>query len=67
MPRYLLAPEVTVLLSKMTDLRKRLFIDTQWNTGGRLNEILPLTRGDFVLDDPLRRLRSSRRLWCYAR
>ena len=53
MPRYLLAPEVTVLLSKVTDLRKRLFIDTQWNTGGRLNEILPLTQGDFVLDYPL--------------
>lgn len=53
MPRYLLAPEVAVLLSKVTDLRKRLFIDALWNTGGRVNEILPLTRGDFVLDDPL--------------
>nr|WP_240156277.1 tyrosine-type recombinase/integrase [Pantoea stewartii] len=41
------------MLSKVTDLRKRLFIYTLWNTGGRLNEILPLTRGDFVLDDPL--------------
>ena len=53
MPRYLLAPEVAVLLSKMPDLKKRLFTDTLWNTGGRLNEILPLTPGDFVLDDPL--------------
>jgi len=53
MPRYLLAPEVAVLLSKVTDFRKRLFIDTLWNTGGRLNEILPLTKGDFVLEDPL--------------
>ncbi|MCW0346205.1 hypothetical protein NB703_004298 [Pantoea ananatis] len=53
MPRYLLAPEVAVLLSKVTDLRKRLFIDAIWNTGGRLNEILPLTRGDFMLDDPI--------------
>lgn len=53
MPRYLLAPEVAVLLSKVPDLKKRLFIDTLWNTGGRLNEILPLTREDFVLDDPL--------------
>ena len=52
MPRYLLAPEVAVLLSKMPDLRKRLFTDTLWNTGGRLNEILPLTKEDFVLDDP---------------
>ncbi|WP_254185913.1 resolvase [Pantoea sp. B270] len=53
MPRYLLAPEVAVLLSKVADLKKRLFIGTQWNTGGRLNEILPLAREDFVLDDPL--------------
>jgi len=53
MPRYLLAPEVAVLLSKVPDLKKRLFIDALWNTGGRLNEILPLTTGDFVLDDPL--------------
>ncbi|MEJ1269112.1 integrase [Pantoea ananatis] len=53
MPRYLLAPEVAVLLSQMTDLRKRLFIDMLWNTGGWLNEILPLTKGDFVLGVPL--------------
>jgi len=53
MPRYLLAPEVAVLLSRVPDLRKRLFIDALWNTGGRLNEILPLTKEDFVLDDPL--------------
>lgn len=66
MPRYLLAPEVAVLLSRVPDLRKRLFIDALWNTGGRLNEILPLTKEDFVLDDPLtgaggRPVRSSRR------
>lgn len=53
MPRYLLAPEMAVLLSRVPDLRKRLFIDALWNTGGRLNEILPLTKEDFVLDDPL--------------
>lgn len=53
MPRYLLAPEVAVLLSRLPDLRKRLLIDALWNTGGRLNEILPLTKEDFVLDDPL--------------
>jgi len=53
MPRYLLAPEVTVLLFSMLDLRKRLFIDALWNTAGRLDEILPLTREDFSLDDPL--------------
>lgn len=53
MPRYLLAPEVAVLLAAVTDLKRRLFIDTLWNTGGRLNEVLPLTPDDFVLDDPL--------------
>jgi len=52
MPRYLLAPEVAVLLSYVPDLRKRLFIDTLWNTGGRLNEVLPLTAADFALNDP---------------
>lgn len=53
MPRYLLAPEVAVLLSKVTDLRRRLFINALWNIRGRLNEILLLAREDFVLDDPL--------------
>lgn len=53
MPRYLLAPEVAVLLSRVPGIRKRLFIDALWNSGGRLNEILPLTKEDFVLDDPL--------------
>jgi integrase len=53
MPRYLLAPDAAVLLSKVTYLRKPLFIDALWNTGGRVNEILPLTKEDFVLDDLL--------------
>ncbi|MEN4546192.1 hypothetical protein [Pantoea agglomerans] len=53
MPRYLLAPEVAVLLSKVSDLRKRLFIDALWNTGGRLNEIILLTKEVFLLVDPL--------------
>ncbi|MEA5105633.1 hypothetical protein [Pantoea sp. S18] len=52
MPRNLLAPEVAVVLAKVTVLLKRLFIDALWNTGARLNEILPLTREDFVLDAP---------------
>lgn len=52
MPRYLLALEVAVLLAKVSDLRKHLFIDALWNSGGRLNEIIPLTREDFMLDDP---------------
>lgn len=46
MPRYLLAPDVVVQLSKVPDMKKRLFIDALWNTGGRLNEILSLTRED---------------------
>jgi len=53
MPCYLLAPEVAVLLSRVSDLLKLLFINALWNTGGRLNEILPLTKEDFALDDPL--------------
>ena len=52
MPRYLLAPEVAILLSHEPDLKKRLLIDTFWNTGGRLNEVLPLTAEDFALDGP---------------
>jgi len=36
----------------VTGLRKRLLIATLLNTGGHLNEILPFTRGGFVLDDP---------------
>lgn len=52
MPRYLLAPEVAILLSHEPDLKKRLLIDTFWNTGGRLNEVVPLTAEDFVLDGP---------------
>lgn len=45
MPRYLLAP---VLLSHEPDQKKRLLIETFWNTGGRLNEVLPLTDPAFV-------------------
>lgn len=40
-------------LSKVPDLKKCLFIKAFLNTGGRLSEILPLAREDFVLDDPL--------------
>lgn len=52
MPRYLLAPEVALLLSHMPDQRRRLFAETLWNCGGRLSEVLPLTPGDFALDCP---------------
>lgn len=52
MPRYLLAPEVALLLDAERDQRRRLLIETFWNTGGRLNEVLPLTPEDFALDGP---------------
>lgn len=52
MPRYLLAPEVALLLDAERDQRQRLLIETFWNTGGRLNEVLPLTPEDFALDGP---------------
>lgn len=48
---HLLAPEVAVLLTHAHDLRHRFFIETLRNTGARLNEALPLTPGDFSLDD----------------
>lgn len=50
LPLYLLAPEITVLLAYFPDLRQRLFIDTLWNTGARLNEALALTPACFHLD-----------------
>lgn len=52
MPRYLLAPEVSLVLAAELNQRKRMLIETFWNTGGRLNEVTPLTPEDFVLDCP---------------
>lgn len=52
MQRYLLAPEVTVLLSKVIDLCKRLLINALCNTGARLNQFLQITKDDCVLDSP---------------
>lgn len=43
MPRYLLAPEVALLLSHMPDQRRRLLAEKLWNCGGRLGEVMPLT------------------------
>lgn len=43
-PKYLLEPEITLLLSRgFTDLRKRMYFDVLWNTGARLSEALALT------------------------
>ena len=50
LPKYLLAPEVSVLLSYIDDLTARLYFETLWNTGARLNEALALTPASFALD-----------------
>lgn len=43
-PKYLLEPEITVLLSTgFSDLRRRMYFDLLWNTGARLSEALSLT------------------------
>jgi integrase len=45
--RYLLEPEISVLLARgFTDLRRRMFFDVLWNTGARLSEALALTPRD---------------------
>lgn len=49
-PRYLLAPEINRLLQYVPDLHQRTLIDTLWNTGGRIHEIMALTKGDFYFD-----------------
>jgi len=51
MPHYLLAPEVSQLLPYLRDLTQRLFGETLWNTGARLNECLALTPAHFNLDN----------------
>ena len=49
-PKYLLSPEVNQLLHYIPDLHQRTLIDTLWNTGARIKEVLALTKGDFYLD-----------------
>lgn len=49
LPRYLLAGEIQCLLDYVPDLRQRLLLETLWNTGGRINEVLALTPADFHL------------------
>lgn len=49
-PKYLLAPEVGVLLDAVADLRQRMLFDFLWNTGARINEALAVTPADIVLD-----------------
>ncbi|MDI3440220.1 tyrosine-type recombinase/integrase [Erwinia sp. V90_4] len=50
LPKYLLAPEVAVLLSYFDDLNRRMYFDTLWNTGARPSEARALTPSDFILD-----------------
>lgn len=49
-PAYLLAPEITLLLDNIPDLRKRMLFDFLWNTGARINEALAVTPKDIVID-----------------
>jgi len=49
LPEYVLAPEVSALLHYVPDMYRRTLLDTLWNTGARINEALPLSRGDFSL------------------
>lgn len=52
-PRYLLWPEVAVLLDYLPDMRQKMLVDTLWNTGARINEALALTPGDFFFNDDM--------------
>lgn len=49
-PKYLLAPEIGVLLDAVGDLRQRMLFDFLWNTGARINEALAVTPADISLD-----------------
>lgn len=44
LPRYLLAPEVAALLHFLPDWNQHALLNTLWNTGGRINEVLALRR-----------------------
>lgn len=45
LPKYLLAPEVAVLLSCFYDERQRMLFAFLWNTGARITEALMVTPG----------------------
>jgi len=53
LPRYLLAPEIAALLHYLPDWSQHALINTLWNTGGRINEVLALRRRDFHLNDDI--------------
>lgn len=52
LPKYLLAPEVAVLLSYFYDERQRMLFAFLWNTGARITEALMVTPEDLQLDGP---------------
>lgn len=52
LPKYLLAPEVAVLLHYLPDERQRMLYATLWNTGARITEALTLTPEDLQLEGP---------------
>lgn len=52
LPKYLLAPEVAVLLSCFYDERQRMLFAFLWNTGARITEALMVTPEDLQLDGP---------------
>lgn len=52
LPKYLLAPEVAVLLHYLPDERQRMLFATLWNTGARITEALTITPDDLQLDGP---------------
>lgn len=60
LPKYLLAPEVAVLLSCFYDERQRMLFAFIWNTGARITESLMVTPEDLQLDGarPFVRLRT---------
>lgn len=47
--KYLLAPEVSVLLSYLPAQEQRMLFETIWNTGGRLNEVMALHPAHLML------------------
>lgn len=52
LPKYLLAPEVAVLLHYLPDELQRMLYATLWNTGARITEALTLTPEDLQLEGP---------------
>lgn len=53
LPRYLLAPEIAALLHHVADWTQHALVNTLWNTGGRINEVLALRRRDFRLNEAI--------------